>query len=345
MRILILTPGFAASESDHNCIPPLQSLILEYQAQGADPEVIALAYPSGLQTYSWHGIPVTSVSRRWPRLLRWLNWFGMIRAARRAHRRQAFDVIHSFWLGPCWGVGRWLASRWKIPHWTTLMGQDALPGNPYGRFLRPRHADRLIALSAVQNDCLEQSCGIRAQQVIPWGMDPALTRLRPGNARNIEVLGCGALIPLKNGMLWLETLAELSRTRPDFRAVLIGEGPQRSELEQAARRLGLAEQVQFTGSLPRQAVLEYLLNARVFLHTSRYESFGYVFLEALAAGCARVSTPVGVGPELADCAETALELAVLIQKALEAPLPYPTSPWPSMRETAGVYLQLYGADE
>ncbi len=45
MRIIWITPGFAANEQDYNCIPPLQMLAKELQRQGVELHIVALEYP------------------------------------------------------------------------------------------------------------------------------------------------------------------------------------------------------------------------------------------------------------------------------------------------------------
>jgi len=61
MRILWLTPGFAANEHDHNCIPPLQLLVRELLGQGLDLQIIALEYPFRAEPYVW-GYPTPDPS-------------------------------------------------------------------------------------------------------------------------------------------------------------------------------------------------------------------------------------------------------------------------------------------
>jgi glycosyltransferase involved in cell wall biosynthesis len=68
---------------------------------------------------------------------------------------------------------------------------------------------------------------------------------------------------------------------------LVGNGPQRQEFEQYARRSGVGDRIHFEGfqSEPRA----YMLSADVFVLASRRESFGLVLIEARQAGCAIVA--------------------------------------------------------
>jgi len=95
--------------------------------------------------------------------------------------------------------------------------------------------------------------------VIHSGIDPALyagAAATPLPAR--PVLGViGALTPQKGVGVFLEALAELARRRPepDWRALVVGEGPLGPGLRARAEALGLAGRVEFTGWRESAAVL------------------------------------------------------------------------------------------
>jgi len=80
------------------------------------------------------------------------------------------------------------------------------------------------------------------------------------------------------------------------RLMVGGDGPQRSELEELARRLGIADQVVFLGLLGREGVREAMWQANVFVLPSLAETFGVVLIEALSTGLPVVATRCG-GPE------------------------------------------------
>jgi glycosyltransferase involved in cell wall biosynthesis len=83
--------------------------------------------------------------------------------------------------------------------------------------------------------------------------------------------------------------------RPVTRVVLAGDGPEAARVRALLGELGIADRVLL---LPAASGPDVIPAFDVFLMTSRYEGFPYVLLEALAAGCAIVSTRVG---GVADC--------------------------------------------
>jgi 1,2-diacylglycerol 3-alpha-glucosyltransferase len=344
MRILWLTPGFAANEHDHNCIPPLQLLAHELLGQGIDLQVIALEYPFRAEPYVWGNGVGASVYPCDGRNRRYLRWRTLARArafAQQLFTTNRFDAIHSFWLGPAWSLGEQLAARWQTPHVTTLMGQDVLPDNRYLRRLQAGGVHRLVALTPFHNDQLEKTTGLRAEYCIPWGVGSVDVAEVLPQERPVDVLGVGSLIPVKNWEQWLRVLRLVARVRPGLRAELIGSGPEASRLRALAQQLGLMRQVHFAGEIPRPQVLARLRKSRVLLHTSRFESFGMVVAEATANGCRVVGTPVGAAPELGVCADTDAGLAELLLQVLEAPVLTVLPEILRIEATAEAYLSLY----
>jgi glycosyltransferase involved in cell wall biosynthesis len=264
-----------------------------------------------------------------------------MRRAEQLHREKPFDLMHSFWLGPAWVIGNRLAATWHIPHLTTLMGQDVLPSNRYLKLLRPRHAPHLIALSPFHHGIFKQTTGQQVEHIIPWGVDDIATQQINPSERPIDVLGCGSLIPVKQWDKWMEVVAGLVRKYPGLRAELVGEGPQRKALENKIRELNLGAHVVLTGALPRPQVLTKMQAARVLLHTAAFESFGFVIAEAAMSGCRIVSTPVGVAPELGDCAEDVETLEGLVEGALQGAVREQRTPPCRMDEIGEQYLGLW----
>ncbi|WP_165998010.1 glycosyltransferase [Bacillus sp. Cs-700] len=76
-----------------------------------------------------------------------------------------------------------------------------------------------------------------------------------------------------------------------------GDGPNRQELEDLTVSKELSEQVHFLGALDKEQVKYEIGKSHVFVLPSRYETFGVVLVEALAAGKPIISTKCG-GPEM-----------------------------------------------
>lgn len=342
-HIILITPGFTAAETDKNCLPTLQLYAQALQEQGWQVHIIALDYPFSNQPYIWQGIPVYPCGGR---NRRWLKPRTVMRALNIGHDlldRFPEAVLHSFWLSwPC-AVAERLAQRRGIRHFTTLMGQDVLPANKkWFRYLRPEQPWQFIVLSEFHQQALQQNSGFRAPHIIPWGVADREIPAHISQKRPIDILGVGSLIPLKNWGKWLETVAFIKKTRPGINAVIVGDGTEQRRLKQLVRAFDLEQNVHFQGELPRPQVLETMQQSKIFLHTSNFESQGYVLMEAGMCGCHIVSTPVGIAPQLYPCANDVEALSALVSDALLQPVFRPSVPL-KMSDTVKAYLQLYEA--
>ena len=121
------------------------------------------------------------------------------------------------------------------------------------------------------------------------------------------------LAPVKNHAMSLRALQRLDE---DVHLVLIGAGPSRRELEELARELHVDRRVHFTGELVEAENLHQFFDVSVLC--SRSEGFPNVVIEALAAGCPVIATPVGGVPEVILDRQTGLLVPVDQPEALAA---------------------------
>lgn len=103
--------------------------------------------------------------------------------------------------------------------------------------------------------------------------------------RLVSQKGCDTLVDA------LRLLAVQGR-RPNL--TVIGDGPDRAQLERQAAEAGVAEQVLFLGGLKGQSLANELARHRAIVVPSRYEEpFGIVALEGLACGCIPIVSEQG----------------------------------------------------
>jgi glycosyltransferase involved in cell wall biosynthesis len=95
----------------------------------------------------------------------------------------------------------------------------------------------------------------------------------------------------------LRAFALIQAQIPQARLTLIGEGPQRTELERNTERLGLRH-VTFAGRLSNHEVLRLLQGCDVLLNPTNVDNMPISLLEAMALGIPIVSTEVGGVPFL-----------------------------------------------
>jgi glycosyltransferase involved in cell wall biosynthesis len=123
------------------------------------------------------------------------------------------------------------------------------------------------------------------------GMDVDAADRTPDQPKEYDVVWTGRVHPQKGIADLLATFEWLSRKCPDFHAVIIGKN--RDALEPKIREMGLAGKVTFSGRVSEAEKFRLLKASRVFVMPSRYESWGIVVGEALAAGVPVVAYELG----------------------------------------------------
>ena len=175
-----------------------------------------------------------------------------------------------------------------------------------------RGAAGLIANSHNTRRKLE-AIGVAAHRirVIHPGVDPERfgtsaagsgLRQRLAPAGELVLLSVGRLQRRKGHDVVLRALAHLGGVAGGMRYVIVGDGDERSSLEQLASDLGVHRQVVFAGEVSDRELPSYYGAADLFVHPNRddrgdIEGFGIVFLEAAAAGLPVIGGNSGGVPE------------------------------------------------
>ena len=101
------------------------------------------------------------------------------------------------------------------------------------------------------------------------------------------VVFAGELVGRKNGAALIAAAERIG----DVTVTLAGEGDQLATLEALAAELGVADRVGFAGSLAPDAIRRAMAGAEAFCLPSLSESFGIVYIEALACGTPVIGFP------------------------------------------------------
>jgi glycosyltransferase involved in cell wall biosynthesis len=123
-----------------------------------------------------------------------------------------------------------------------------------------------------------------------------LERDPPAPPPPLRVVTVGRMHPSKGHDDLIRAVAALKDQGRAIHLALLGEGPQRAELEALAASLGLTDaDIEFTGSVPEHEVRSRLLDAHVFVGASHAEPLGVVYIEAMALGVPTIGT-AAAGP-------------------------------------------------
>ena len=223
-----------------------------------------------------------------------------------------FDLIDAHYFYPDGVAAVMLGRQFGKPVTITARGTD-LNLNPQHALPRRmivwagQHAAGLITVCQALKDSLS-GLGIAADRVgvLRNGFDLATFRPLPRNPLRERLrltgptlLSVGALIERKGHHLVIDALRSLS----GMRLLIAGEGEQRASLEALARRLGVAERVEFLGQVAHDRLPEFYSAADALVLASSREGWANVLLEAMACGTPVVASNVWGTPEVVTTPE------------------------------------------
>ncbi len=148
--------------------------------------------------------------------------------------------------------------------------------------------------NALRKAILEHTGTAREVLVIPNMVD---NRFVPNNDATQKepffYVSIGNLIHRKRFDLTIKSFAMCFKGQKQIKLKIIGDGELSSELKSLVDELGIASQVLFMGRLSRDEVVRELQNSHVFVLPSDFETFGVVYIEAMACGIPVIGTKNG----------------------------------------------------
>ena len=228
----------------------------------------------------------------------------MARDVVRAVRRAEPDLLHTHLVhGDVYGS---IASRLAgVPLVSSRHNDDRYLLGPFRHVDRffARRARRIIAISDAVRVFLEEA-GLPREKLVTvhYGLDhlpderstvmPNDLGVGPGVPL---VLAIGRLIEQKDHATLLRAFARVHARHPEAMLAILGSGPLEAETRALVSELGLGDVVRLPGRL---AIRDWLERADIFAHSSRWEGFGIVLLEAMLSGLPVVATRVSAVPEV-----------------------------------------------
>lgn len=107
------------------------------------------------------------------------------------------------------------------------------------------------------------------------------------------IVTCGRLSEDKNYRLAIQILKEIADRNIEMNMLVLGDGPEKCNLEAYSERLGLKDRVRFEGYVTEP--IRYMSDGDIYLHTCDREGFGNTVVEAMYVGLPVVTTDCG-GP-------------------------------------------------
>ena len=246
---------------------------------------------------SWsHRLPLGGSDRLFPvarrNLVRAIEKFGRV------------DLIHAFVSYPAGGLAYRLSSQFNIPYIVTeTSGPFPFPshrlqnGQPKSEI---RDALTGAARRIVPSEYLAkrfEELGLPGADIIPWSVDSNRFVLgERSSSETINAVCCCRLVREKGVFDLLDAFVIASRAASNLRLKVIGSGPDENAIKQHSADNGLTGKIDWLGALSNDSTAEQFFNGDFFVLPSHLDTFGIVYIEAMASGMPVIATRCG-GPD------------------------------------------------
>jgi len=219
-------------------------------------------------------------------------YWSIKKLVREIGREFSFDLIHAHMALPDGYASMLISIEYRRPLVVTFQATDLdITANRSNSCLAALEkvftfANTVIAPSARLAKALVSQFGTEPV-VIGYGIDASEVATRTSDSlRHYAgyriLLSVSRLILTKGIDLNLHALKRLLPRHNDLLYLVVGDGPFRHDLERLAEDLGLEKHVEFLGQFPHHQAMEYMASCDVFTMPSWQETFGLVYIEAMA---------------------------------------------------------------
>ena len=216
---------------------------------------------------------------------------------------------------------------WGRKYWQTYMG--GLSGRiafliERGSIFLPK---QFLAVSPFTAKRLQEEYGVKPDRITTSMNGISLDIIKASKPARVksDLIFVGRLLAHKNVDMLVRAVAELKKSKPDVRAVVVGKGPEAKALKKLAADLGVAKNIAFVPPIDASEDLFAAMKAsKVFVFPSEREGFGLIAMEANACGLPvlTLDTPANATATLitpgknGDVFKTEMELTKLLKKYL-----------------------------
>ena len=222
-------------------------------------------------------------------------------------RENDYDLTHSFYAIPCGITSMLLKKNFKIPYVVSLR-------NPDISFLE-KSADKTIVeiLKNICNDAhLITASSYELQKMFfENGFQKKVSLLYDGiniekiptvqsdkDVEHFSILCDSDVIPEKGVRFLIQAFEILAGRYKNIRLFIVGDGNERSSLENLIQALGLEDKIIFTGELSEEKKLEYYQKANLFVLPALEESIDNSIFKAMAFGLPIVISDTNIAREI-----------------------------------------------
>lgn len=259
--------------------------------------------------------------------------YHFLHAGSRLALRKRPSCIHAHWWIPTGVLGCILSGLRNLPLLVTLHGTDVrlISRNPLFSSLAKwvfKHAAGITVVSEFIKAQLTGKLGVASEKifVLPMPIDPEKIYQMEVPLPERKMILCVARLTRQKDLATLIRAFHLVLQKRDkLDLVIIGEGPEKANLQALIRDLGLERKVFLYDLMPQEILNEYYNKCYMVILPSIEEGFGLVVVEGQLCGKPVIGANSGGIPEIIEHGETGLlfppedheSLASAVEEVLE----------------------------
>jgi teichuronic acid biosynthesis glycosyltransferase TuaC len=220
-------------------------------------------------------------------------YHGILNMVKRIKKKFDFDIIHAHFTMPDAYAAMKLSRYMNIPLITTLQATDLdITINIDNKCKSKVHevfkySSEVICPTPRLSKQLLDTFRMKSH-VIGYGVD--LNNILLDNSKclsekysdQILIMSVCRLLKTKGLEFNIQAIKDLKRKYKNIKYLIIGDGPEKENLRNLVENLKLSDYVEFLGELDHRKTIEHIAMADIFALPSWQETFGLVYLEAMA---------------------------------------------------------------
>lgn len=255
-----------------------------------------------------------------PKMMRfsygWLMYLALLPVLKNLHKQNMVDLISAHWIYPDGFAAMQVAKKLNIPVVVHALGCDI---NEYSKYWSRKiqiakalmNSDRVVVksrdlatksqqLGADPENIHTIMNGVDKDKFYPRDMSDMRAELGL-DADGKYLLFVGNL-QVEKGLIYLLTAVAKIKDYP-FKLLVVGDGPQSSQMKEVAIKLGISAKVEFLGAINHPDVPRYLSAVDALCLSSLREGCPNIVLESLSCGTPVLASNVGAVPDMITSAD------------------------------------------
>jgi len=223
-------------------------------------------------------------------------------------KKYKYNFINTHFTVPTGPLGIWISKKYKIKNILSVHGGDiydpSKKNSPHKKwYFRAvvnwvlNNSDFIVAQSSNTKDNAKKYYNyVKDISVIPLAYESfgfqSKGRIELGlDLNSFYTISVGRLVIRKGFDFLIRSIAKIDNQK--IKAIIIGDGPEKNNLQDLAKSLGVSDRIIFLGFIGEEQKFQYLAVSDAYILSSVHEGFGIVLQEAMQVGLPIIATNNG----------------------------------------------------